>query len=269
MATRQAANLPPEARILLDGWLPRVREALQKSLRSVYLGGGLALGDFAPGWSDVDVCVVLEREIAPAEAGRIAAVHDEIYEQFLKRREGGWRSGQAVEGGYVPRRVCGAPEASARCLRVWGSVREVEVGEPISPFDRLVLSRHGLRLEGEEVAFAPPRRERLRDQLEEDLRALEDEEIRERASPIWLAGTLMAVARSIVFWRDGDLLGKTPALRREIGAGSPFADAFRAALACRVAGSATAASREQKLRFAFRGAAGPAAALLRSLALSQ
>lgn len=71
-------NLPPEVTPLLDVLLALIREALPDNVVGVYLTGSLALGEFDPATSDVDILVVTERAASDAEFAALAAVHGRI-----------------------------------------------------------------------------------------------------------------------------------------------------------------------------------------------
>lgn len=236
-------EIPPVVRTLLEWWQPRVRDVLGDKIASMALHGSVALGDFAPRWSDVDVCVVLRGALSAGEESRLERISADMDARFIERGADRWVSGQAVEAAYVEEQMVAVPDDG-----------------PPPPFDRLVLSRFSLELCGGPAAFAPPTPPQLRSQLRSDLGDLRAP-IEER-SAIWLAGTLAWIARSLVFWRDGELVSKGIALEREIAAGSTFADAFRLGLAVRQAGSRRAAEHDSELRAAFAAIAGPSAALL-------
>jgi hypothetical protein len=68
-------NLPQEVAGMLDALLLGIREALRDNLVGVYLRGSLALGDFIPDTSDIDVLAVTERPINAAEFAILAALH--------------------------------------------------------------------------------------------------------------------------------------------------------------------------------------------------
>lgn len=59
---------------LLDGLVA----ALGAALEAVYLRGSLVCGDFRPQTSDVDLVVVVERDVDDAQLGRLAALHDAL-----------------------------------------------------------------------------------------------------------------------------------------------------------------------------------------------
>lgn len=71
-------SLPPEVAALIDALLAGIRDALADNLVGVYLCGSLALGDFDPEKSDVDVLVVTELPLSDAEMRRLAAFHESM-----------------------------------------------------------------------------------------------------------------------------------------------------------------------------------------------
>ena len=243
--------LPDAVRMILGWWTPQVREVLGPDLYSIALYGSVTLGDFAPGWSDVDTCIVLSEPISEEEADRLAALHDATRERFVERHENGWRSGQAVEGQCIPRELVADPEAAAPCYKSWGHERKRIDGNPITGFDRYMLAHHGVCWSGEAVSFTPPTRDDLRRQLHKDLGDVSDEREWHARSPLWLAAITHWFARSSVFWRDGEMLSKTAALEREISNGSPFAVEYELALRLRREGSVHCGEHHSELRANF------------------
>ena len=72
-------NLPPdEVHDLVDQLLAGLREALGDNLLGVYPRGSLALGDFDPGYSDVDVLVVTQQRVSEAEFEALKVMHARI-----------------------------------------------------------------------------------------------------------------------------------------------------------------------------------------------
>lgn len=69
---------PAEVAPLVDALLAGVRDALGDNLLGFYLRGSLALGDFNPDTSDVDLLVVTERPVSGAEFEALAALHARI-----------------------------------------------------------------------------------------------------------------------------------------------------------------------------------------------
>ncbi|HVP06046.1 MAG TPA: aminoglycoside adenylyltransferase domain-containing protein [Dehalococcoidia bacterium] len=79
-------DLPPEVVPLLDALLAGIRDALGENIVGVYLRGSLALGDFDPASSDVDLLVVTERPLSDAEFAALARLHDRIDQHAFNRR---------------------------------------------------------------------------------------------------------------------------------------------------------------------------------------
>src|SRR5262245_26383552 len=68
-------NLPQDVTGLLDILLPDIRSALGDNLAAVYLRGSLALGDFIPATSDIDILVVTARPTDDTEFAALAGLH--------------------------------------------------------------------------------------------------------------------------------------------------------------------------------------------------
>jgi hypothetical protein len=257
--------IPHEVRAILDWWLPRVSGLLAGKFRSAVLYGSAAIGDFMPGWSDVDVCVILDRPVSEGEGATLGALHDDMAAHFIERGAEGWRSGQAIEGPYIPIGLASDAGASAPCYVAGGTTRRFTISHPVTPFDRYLLAHSGRTLQGPQVEFAPPEPQALAKQARTDLHLISEPHPGCLDSPIWLAGIMHWLARSIVFWRDGVMLSKTRALEREISNGSSFAGAFDLALELRRGGSALCAGRLEELRRNFLAIAPQAAGLLGEL----
>ncbi len=259
--TRDISVVSVEA--LLEWWLPRIRPILNSKIESVMLFGSVTLGDFMPGWSDVDVCVVLDKPISDSEAVQIGGVHDDMRERFIRGRKNNWKSGQVIEGPYIPVDLATNPGKTDFCYIAGGTTRKLANCNPISPFDRYMLSHYGCCYFGRSISFPPPKRESLICQLHKDLSQLDEPGEYHLNSSIWLAGITHWIARSIVFWRDGMMLSKTAALEHEIEAGSPFAESYRLSLRLRKEGSASTGHYLHELRECFLNIVEPAAALLK------
>jgi hypothetical protein len=63
---------------MLDDLLPGIRDALGENLVGAYLRGSLALGDFNPATSDLDVLAVTERPVDDREFAGLAALHAQL-----------------------------------------------------------------------------------------------------------------------------------------------------------------------------------------------
>jgi hypothetical protein len=71
-------NLPQDVTQMLEALLAGLQRELGEDLVGVYLRGSLALGDFIPATSDIDVLAVTERPITDAQFATLAALHAQI-----------------------------------------------------------------------------------------------------------------------------------------------------------------------------------------------
>jgi hypothetical protein len=249
MAARRQ-DLPAPVRTILAWWQPRVADCLGARLRAIYLHGSTVLGDYCPGWSDVDVCVVVATPVTESEGQELGRIHDAMRDRFLRDRADGWQSGQGIEGFYIPAALVADARLELPCYTAGGSTRLWATGHPVSAFDRLILAHSGVCLHGDALAFRPPEMVDLAAQTIRDLTSFRQLDYR-NASAIWLCGVQHWLARSLVFWRDGELLSKSAALQREIATGSAHAPAFALALQLRQEGSSGAGARRDELLRAF------------------
>jgi hypothetical protein len=72
------ATYPTEVAALIEDLLAGVRGALGHNLLGFYLRGSLALGDFNPETSDVDILVVTVHPVSEAQFEALAALHTRI-----------------------------------------------------------------------------------------------------------------------------------------------------------------------------------------------
>jgi predicted nucleotidyltransferase len=72
------ATSQPDVARLIEALLAGVREALGENLVGLYLRGSLALGDFNPETSDVDILVVTERRVSESEFKALNVFHERI-----------------------------------------------------------------------------------------------------------------------------------------------------------------------------------------------
>ena len=250
------------AKTLLDWWMPRIEDLFGQRLNSIVLFGSLTFDDYCPGWSDVDTCIVLPTPITQEEAAALADVYDRMKAAFPDQGSPTQDYGQLVEGMCIPSKMVSDPELALPCYCA-GS-QGIEPGFRLSPFDRHMLAEHGVGYCGEEQRFAGTTRQELAQDTLGQVADLRHPKALDR-SPIWHAGMLHWVARSIVYWRDDRLISKTAALEQEIQSKSPFSDNFRLALTVRREGSAAAESYRDRLQSAFGSVAVAAADCIETL----
>ncbi len=84
---------------MLDALLAGIEETLGDNLVGVYLRGSLALGDFIPETSDLDLLTVTKRPITAAEFARLASLHAHLAvlpHPYAKRLELAYIDGVAL-----------------------------------------------------------------------------------------------------------------------------------------------------------------------------
>jgi predicted nucleotidyltransferase len=166
---------------------------------SVYLYGSVATGDFRLGWSDIDILVLLQKEVTEQQAERLL-----LLRQFLVERYGGDAIFRSFEGAIL------ASEAflQGKCSRVvyWGtSGQRLTNTYKLSSFNMAELFESGVLLYGEDLrgAMRTPSFEQMR---EETLRHVQSARVHGDS-----VGWMLDIARGIYTLRTGKVLPKTAA----------------------------------------------------------
>ena len=145
----------------MDELAARLAGALASRLSSdaftLYLYGSAVLGDFRPGWSDLDILCLTAAPLSPDTAGRLVLLRQEL----AAENEPGFR---LFEGGITSLAAFrdGRPALSV----YWGtSGQRLADCYSIEPFSLLSLLDDGLLLHGEEIrpCLRPPTQDELRD----------------------------------------------------------------------------------------------------------
>ncbi len=257
-------RIPKAVGSLMEYWLLRVRPVVAAKLQAVYLGGGVALGDFAPKWSDLNTCVVLAAPLTPDEAQQLTALHGELEKLFVERRTSDWQSWRGIACTFLPRQAAGDAESSASCYSIREGSGRWCMRRALPAFERYVLSRRGILWMGEDVDFAPPRREELALETRAEMEMLERLGGGKRGA-LALACAVQNLARSLSFWRAKRLISKTEALEAASVEGRPFAAEFGFALALREQGIVGINAHNEVLRQNFDALASAGARELESL----
>lgn len=215
--------------MLLNWWQPRIQDILGSKIKSIVLFGSVALGDYQPLSSDVDVCTVVEGDITREQGQRIGQVHDEMRQRFINEGVEGLKLRQVIEGPYVPVELTRDSKAVSYCYIAGGKTRKWAECNPITAFDRYSICHVGKCIFGDTISFSLPTRGELFEHLNQGLDGISATSPEWLKSSYWQAEMLMFLARSLVFWRDGIMLSKTMALQQEIEAQTPFSKAFNLA----------------------------------------
>ncbi|MER5641304.1 nucleotidyltransferase domain-containing protein [Kitasatospora sp. NPDC002227] len=240
--------------------LERFVSAVQQTVPTVavWAHGSLALGDFQPGRSDLDLLAIVETTLNGDDRTRLAALHQRLLEEEPAAAK--------LHCSYIVRAVL--PEAEADHF-TWAHNHTLE--RPVTPVTRQELLQGGLTLYGPPAAeLLPPL---LPGQLEDFIRR----DLREFWLPatgkpllwlrdIWVDLGLLVLARATVTLRDGRLITKGEALTELLEIGAP-ADVVRDIHARRYS-TPVPISRPQRIRRAIRARAFVRRGIKRTLAMA-
>lgn len=182
-------------------------------LVALWAHGSLALGDFRPGRSDLDLVALVDPELTDAQRERLRAIHQELFTEVP--------FADKLHCTYLPRQ--GAAEAE-RSHPTWALGEWFE--RPVSPVGRRELTTGALVLTG-----APPTGE-LPEVSDGELAAFIRHDLRDFWLPVtakpelwlrddWVDGAMLTFARASVTLRDGRLITKREALDELRAQGAP------------------------------------------------
>src|SRR6185437_10621379 len=73
--------IPVDAQGAIDSYIARLDRVLPGASDGIYLTGSIALGDWCPGRSDLDVLTVTPRRLTDADIGALASLHEQLASQ--------------------------------------------------------------------------------------------------------------------------------------------------------------------------------------------
>jgi hypothetical protein len=208
---RRAVRLAAEVKALLDRFAGDASDVAP--LAALWAHGSLALGDFQPGRSDLDLVALTEAPLASAQQQGLLRVHQALHGQEPLAEK--------LHCSYVDR--SGLGDTGRRHL-TWAHGELFD--RTVSPVTRRELHLGGLALRGPAPATVVPpvTDEELADYIRRDLRdnwypntALPDLWLED----IWVDQGLMIFARATVTLREGRLITKREALAVLAGLGAP------------------------------------------------
>ncbi len=201
-----------------------IRAILGEGIPSIYLHGSAAIGDFRPGWSDIDLLVLTREPIPEDRARELKGLRQTLGDPIYRVFEGGMLSLDAF-----------LTDATDRVV-YWGTSSErIAERYVFNSLSRLDLLDHGILLCGREV------RDRISRPTEAGLQrdiAAHLETIRKYARftgrSLYTFGWLLDISRCLYTLRTGRIIGKTAAGEWALETGlCPVPEALGYALAVR------------------------------------
>ena len=184
----------------------RVVDILEGCAVSIYIYGSLALGDFRPGWSDIDILVLTEKEITEGQAGRLVNLRQVMLEEQPDNRyyrcfEGGMLSLNAFRLGEKDRVV------------YWGTSGErITDSYDFDSFSMCELLESGILIWGRDVRdrLSRPAFDGLRADVRRHYEAIR-KYARETERSFYSFGWLLDISRCLYTLRTGKIIAKTAA----------------------------------------------------------
>lgn len=184
----------------------RVADILEGCAVSIYIYGSLALGDFRPGWSDIDILVLTEKEITEGQAGRLVNLRQVMLEEQPDNRyyrcfEGGMLSLDAFRLGEKDRVV------------YWGTSGErITDSYNFDSFSMCELLESGILIWGRDVRdrLSRPAFDELRADVRRHYEAIR-KYARETERSFYSFGWLLDISRCLYTLRTGKIIAKTAA----------------------------------------------------------
>ncbi len=179
--------------------------ALGGGLDSFWLCGSIVLGDYRPGWSDIDMLALADNPLSAAQAERLLMLRQTLSEQFgdplFRCFEGVIIGRDEYLGGSMTRLVYWGTSGQRIAHMMNGDV-----------FARFVLAKHGKAVYGpdDRSIFLLPSRSELVSGVREHCTALRCAAA-ETGESLYSCGWLLDIARGIYTLRFNDVVSKTKA----------------------------------------------------------
>ncbi len=244
-----AIGAHPEARRAIEQLVKKISRLLASHLVGMYFDGSIALGDFDPGRSDIDLVVVTEDRLSDSAAAALAALHE-----TLARSVPTW--GEEIEVFYVSKRDLDQHAVENRNVHSYvergtgGLLRTRPFG--LGGLVHLrVLSQHGITITGPDIRelVVPVPDERLRRFAvlgAENRLHLYREDPTLLARPGARAFAVLTACRMLHTFHTGNVVPKMEAARSALQSiDPPLANVIRAAMGWRKDHDALALTPEE------------------------
>lgn len=189
----------------LEGMARALSTALGERMAALYLYGSAAMGDFRPGWSDIDILCLTDAPLDEEQARELVTLRQRLVEEM----------GEAIYRSFEGAVVALPEFLTGRYSRVvyWGTGGERLTDRyDFDPFSRVSLIRYGQMLAGVDIRerLSLPTADELRAAVARHLATIR--EVAGRTGPsLYACGWLLDISRCLYTLRTGDILPKTAA----------------------------------------------------------
>lgn len=216
----------------MNALIRRMTTEIQKRLgenpASGCLYGSVTLGDFRPGWSDIDILFLTEKSFDPTAAQELLTLRQALAPENPLYR--------CFEGSILPAEAFFTQTETVAVY--WGtSGQRLRDRYDLDVFSRLCVVRYGQPLCGDDLRarIAIPTREELRRGIQQHLQCIR-QAARETDGSLYSCGWLLDIARCLYTLRYDDIIAKTQAGQWALDEGlCPDPDVMRRTLAIRKA----------------------------------
>ncbi|MCR4886947.1 MAG: nucleotidyltransferase domain-containing protein [Clostridiales bacterium] len=184
----------------------RISRILDGKIRSAWLYGSVALEDFRPGWSDIDLLVLTEGRITPDQAGALLTLRQAMTEEEPENRY--YRAFEGIIADEAEYRT-----ASFTRLVYWGtSGQRITDRYAQDAFSAFELAKYGRCVcgDGDRSIFAAPTAEEMEKAVRRHYDTVRRCAVRTNES-LYSCGWLLDIARCIYTLRHGGVISKTGA----------------------------------------------------------
>jgi predicted nucleotidyltransferase len=184
----------------------RIVGILYDNRLSIYLYGSVALNDFKPGWSDIDILCLTGKAVTEEQASRLLNLRQELEAEFT-----GNKYFRAFEGGILALNtfVKGSPDR----VVYWGSNGQSITDEfYFDSFCMAELIDSGILLYGNDIRdqLQYPTEKQLKNDIAFRLKLIRNHAVKTERS-FYSAGWLFDIARGLYTLRTGKITAKTTA----------------------------------------------------------
>lgn len=199
------AECSQKADIAIRRMTDKIADILGNNLAAVYLYGSYTLGDFRPGWSDLDILVLTEAEIPEEQAERLVGLRQEMSgesgDALYRCFEGGMLSLNSFVNGLSERVV------------YWGTSGQwIADSYVLDAFCRKELVENGRLLRGRDVRnlIAMPDCSEIAENVRRHCESIRKYSHLSGKS-IYSFGWILDIARGIYTLQTGKIISKTEA----------------------------------------------------------